>query len=170
MSTRNYSFVLNILLFVLIVSIVSFSMIFYELRYTKIGFGQALVDGELTSSQEKAIDTRLDLTSLFLTWALGLIAGTAFFLKLNIEGDLKLKKIDLLFTFLIILFSIYSLFFGHIVFIKTAEILALQQLPVTHAVIRQASLFQYTTGLAALTIFGLHILQFFWRRTNAETN
>ena len=91
-----------------------------------------------------------------------MIGATGFFLKVNVERGVGIRRVDLLISFAIVLLCVWSLFFGHLGIDKISQILALDQFPIQDQDVRQALRHQYLSGLAAIGFFGFHVFQFFW--------
>jgi hypothetical protein len=124
--------------------------------------------GSLSDAQGKSIDVLLTLANTLIAWAIAVIGATGFFLKLNVERGLPVRRVDLLISFAIILLCVWSLFFGHLGIDKISHILALDQFPVRDRDVRQTLRFQYLSGLAAIGLFGFHVFQFFWARQEEQ--
>ncbi len=160
----NNSYSIAITIAVSIISIVVIGMIFYENYISDIGAGIYLEDGKLSDAQKESIKITLDLLKTLMTWVIGVIGATAFFLKLNAEGALSIRPIDLMISFAIIILSTVSLYLGHLTVEKIAILLSLDQYPIDNEKVRQIGRFQYLTGLSSVALFGLHVFQFFWAR------
>jgi len=140
------------------------AMILYENAVAEANPNPYLSDGALSDAQAKSIDVRLDLAKILIAWAIAVIGATGFFLKLNVERGLPIRRIDLLISFAIVLLCVWSLFFGHLGIDKISQILALDQFPIRDRDVRQVLRHQYLAGLAAIGLFGFHLFQFFWAR------
>ena len=151
----------------IIILVVAAFFIYYEVRFTEVKSGVALTQGRLTEAQGKSIDIAVDTSKLFITWAISLIGATGFFLKINLEREVKVRKIDLVMAFLIILLCVFSLFFGQVVLDFISRALSQNQDPFNsdnNDIVRGNLKGQYLSGLAAVFLFGLHLVQFFWAR------
>jgi len=148
----------------LAIVLVAVGMIVFENRVSDVAAGLYLSDGKLTDAQKESLKVMLDLVTLLMNWAIAVIGATGFFLKLNVEKDIPIHMLDLILSFVIILLSIMSIFLGHLVIDKSAQILSLDQFPVNNEMVRRLGRFQYLTGLGAITLFGFHVFQFFWAR------
>ena len=126
-----------------------------------------LPDGVLSDAQGKAIDVLLDLAKILIAWAIAVIGATGFFLKLNVERAVPIRRVDLLISFAIVLLCVWSLFFGHLGIDKISQLLALDQFPIRDQDVRAVLRHQYLAGLAAIGLFGFHLFQFFWARKEA---
>ena len=149
---------------VVVIAAVAAGMILFELSFSEISPGKLLKDGTLTNAQTKAIEITLSLFALLNTWSLAVIGATGFFLKLNVEKGIRLRRIDLVVSFAIVIISITSLFFGHLAIDRTATLLSLEIFPMADGDLRQIARCQYLTGLGGLALFGFHVVQFFWAR------
>lgn len=138
-------------------------MILFELNW-QASAGKYLDEGKLSDAQTESINVMLDLFQLLMTWALGILGATAFFLKLNIEKGLRLRQVDLFLSLAIVVASVLSLFFGHLGIDRTAELLSLYQYPVNNEGLRLLARLQYLAFFSAVLLFGVHIFQFFWAR------
>ena len=141
------------------------ALLAFELIFTRVGIGPMLTDGALTAAQAKSIDIVLDLSKLFMTWAIALIGGIAFFMKLNVEKGIPLRRLDLILAFAIILLSVLSVYFGHLALDSVAHVLAVAQSPLSNDAVRLSRVCQYITALLALGLFGVHVVQFYWPRS-----
>jgi len=139
-------------------------MLWIEARISVNNPGVLLPDGALSEAQKQSLTAMLDLVRLLTNWAIAVIGATGFFLKANIDKGLQIRTIDLLLTFAIITLAVLSLFLGHLVLDRTAEVLAVYQFPLNDARVRSLGRYQYLVGLSSISIFGLHIFQFFWAR------
>jgi hypothetical protein len=139
-------------------------MLWFENRVSVNSPGVLLDGGALSEAQKQALTAMLDLVKLLTNWTIAVIGATGFFLKANVDKNLPITTFDLLLTFVIILLAILSLFLGHLVIDRTAEVLSLYQFPLNDARVRSLGRYQYLLGLAAISVFGLHIFQFFWAR------
>ena len=139
-------------------------MIVFELYVSEVGTGIYLEEGKLSDAQKESINISLDLLKTLMTWVIAVIGATAFFLKLNVEQSLSIRRTDLIISFIIILLSIISLYLGHLAVDKIAKSLSLYQFPIDDDKIQKILRLQYVTGLAAVALFGFHIFQFFWAR------
>jgi len=139
-------------------------LIYYEINLTDTVVAKNLENGTITDAQEKSIDTILNLSHIMIGWAVAIIGATAFFLKLNVEQNLALSKIDLTISLVIFLLSVASIYFGHLGIDKVAEMLSLNQFPIGVSLIRELFSRQYLMCLVAISLFGIHVIQFFWRR------
>lgn len=146
------------------------AMVVFESRVSYVAPGIDLKDGKLTQAQSQSLAAALDLVKLLMNWALAVIGATGFFLKLNVEKDIPILKRDLVLAFVIILLSVGSLFLGHLVIDKSAEILALEQFPLNNEPLRRLGRYQYLAGLGAIALFGFHVFQFFWARASDGQN
>jgi hypothetical protein len=116
----------------------------------------------LGTLQEKALETVLDLTKLFMTWSLGIIGAMAYFLKTAFEGKAALKRGRLIAAELVVLSSAFSLFFGHLVFNSVLNMLALGFFNLQDSSLVTSSVAQYATFLASVILFGLYIHFTYW--------
>lgn len=126
--------------------------------------GVLLAEGALSEAQKQALTAMLDLVKLLTNWTIAVIGATGFFLKANVDKGLAITTFDLLLTFAIITLAILSLFLGHLVLDRTAEVLSAYQFPLNDPQVRSLGRYQYLLGLSAIAVFGLHIFQFFWAR------
>ena len=139
-------------------------MIVLEHYTANIPPGLYLSDGKLTNTQKESLTVMLDLVKLLMNWAVAVIGAAGFFLKLTVEKNVPVHKRDMVLVSCIILMSVASLFLGHLVIDKCAQMLALDQFPVNSPPVRTLARFQYLVGLGAITLFGFHVFQFFWLR------
>ncbi len=158
------SYALACLAALVVVAAMVGAMVAYENSVAEANPNVYLPDGALSDTQKKSIDVLLDLSNILIAWAIAVIGATGFFLKLNIERELPVRRIDLLISFAIILLCVWSLFFGHLGIDKISQILALDQFPIRDRDVRQVLRHQYLSGLAAIGLFGFHVIQFFWAR------
>ena len=153
--------VLPIIVLMLAASIIH--VMIYEINLTGARLAPSLPEGKLTMAQAKSIDTVLDLSYLMLGWAIAIIGATAFFIRLNIEKDISLKRTDLFTSSIIAILSVISLHYGHLGVYQIAEMLSLNQYPVGNAVIREIFGRQYLAALGATGLFGVHVILLCWR-------
>jgi hypothetical protein len=146
------------------ISIVVVGMIIYENSVSEVGAGLYLEDGKLSDAQKESIKITLDLLKTLMTWVIGVIGATAFFLKLNVEQTFSIRHTDLVISFVIIILSTISLYLGHLAVEKIAILLSLDQYPLDNEKVRQIGRLQYITGLSSVALFGFHVFQFFWAR------
>lgn len=139
-------------------------MLWFETRVSVNSPGVLLEGGALSEAQKQALTAMLDLVKLLTNWTIAVVGATGFFLKANVDKNLPITTFDLLLTFVIILLAVLSLFLGHLVLDRTAEVLSLFQFPLNDARVRSLGRYQYLLGLGAISVFGLHIFQFFWAR------
>jgi len=147
---------------------IAVGMIIYERNLGIIGPGKPLMNGQLLESQKESLYIVLDLCKLLMTWTLALLGGSGFFLKINLEKGIMLRKADVLLSFAIILLGIVSLFFGHLFLDRTSSFLSAQQFPVNKSEVHLTGRLQYIFFLSAVTVFGFHIFQFFWFRLHND--
>jgi hypothetical protein len=147
-----------------IIVVVALGLIFFEVRYAVIAPGLALQDGKLSEAQRLAIDTILDVAKTFTTWAIAIIGGTAFFLKLNFDKGVILTRVDLAFSSVIFLLCFISIGLWQIAAGLAGELLAVEQFPLEDTSLRRILLYQYLSGLAAICLFGVYVFRFFWVR------
>ena len=150
---------------IVILILLGAGMVIYERTLGPVGPGAALIGGILLETQKESLFIALDLCKLLMTWTIALIGASGFFLKINIEKGLALRKIDVLLSFIIILFGIISLFFGHLYLERTSLLLSAQQFPLNKNETWFIGRFQYVFFIGGVLIFGFHIFQFFWYRT-----
>lgn len=137
-------------------------MLYFEHITSKISPGPYIT--ELSDVQSESLQISLELVKLINNWSLAIVGATAFFLKLNIGEGFCLHRKDLIISILIIIFSVISLFFGHLAFDRAATTLALNQFPLLHSDYRSISRYQYLFNLCSIGLFGFHVFQFYWSR------
>ena len=125
-----------IFLIAAIILVVAFGLIFFEVRYAVIAPGLALQGGKLSEAQRLAIDTILDVAKTFTTWAIAIIGGTAFFLKLNFDKGVILTRVDLAFSSVIFLLCFISIGLWQIATGLAGELLAVEQFPLDNTSLR----------------------------------
>jgi hypothetical protein len=140
------------------------AMLWIESSHASLDAGVLLKDGVLSDAREQSLTATVDLVKLLTNWGIAVIAGTGFFLKANVDKGLSITSLDLILTFTIIVLAVMSLFLGHLVLDRIAQVLAVYQFPLNDARVRTLGRLQYLVGLGAITVFGLHIFQFFWAR------
>ncbi len=122
----------------------------------------ALLAGSLPTVKQKAIDIVVDLTKLLMTWSVAVIGAMAYFLKSALEGKILLRRRGLLTAELVILCSVFSLFFGHLVFNAILNMLALDIFSVQDTALVTWGIAQYCAFLASLALFGLYVHFTYW--------
>lgn len=146
----------------LVIVLLAIGMIVTENWAAEDTAGLYLESGKLSNTQQESLTVMLDLVTLQMNWAIAIIGAAGFFLKLTVDKDIPVRKLDLLLSFAIILLSVTSLFLGHLVVDSCVQVLALDQFPVTNETVRKLGRIQYISGLGAVALFGFHIFQFFW--------
>jgi len=134
--------------------------IYIEINIDQAIVGEFLDQGKLTPAQEKSLDIMLGLVDKIINWSLGIIAGVGFLIKAEFEKQIELKRIDLLFAFLVLILSVSSIYFGHLVIDMSAIVLSNKIFPVNIAEIKQFAGIQYVLGLSALGFFGFQLFRF----------
>lgn len=101
-------------------------------------------------SLKLAIESFTSLRELLISWSFGVVAGIAFFLKANLESNLKLERH--VFVTLIVSSSLVvaSLFCGHLVLDRLAMLLSFELDPFKDRTISLLGLFQYLLLLLAV--------------------
>lgn len=140
------------------------AMIIIEQYTSTIAPAPYLKDGMLTETQKQSLAVMFDLIKLLMNLTIAVIGASAFFLRISVEKGILIRDRDLVLTFCIILLCILSLFLGHLVIHKSSEMLSLDQFPVSNETVRSLGRYQYVCALGAISIFGLHVLQFFYGR------
>ena len=120
------------------------------------------LSGNLPKVKEKAVDILLNLTNLLITWSVSIIGATAFFLKGALEGKTVLSRRSLIMAELVTVFSIVSLFFGHLVFSSVLNMLALDVLSVRDSAVLAFGIAQYGAFLVSVALFGLYVHYTYW--------
>lgn len=139
-------------------------LVLFELFFAQALPGPALTDGALSAAQSKAIDTILDTAKTFTEWAVAVIGATAFFLKIGSDKDIKISRTDLAFASGIFLLCITSIAFWQMAMSLTADLLTVDQSPLTNDRWRRLFAYQYISGLAAICLFAVYVFQSFWMR------
>jgi len=167
MTQLSHSTMLAIGFFAIV--LVAAGMIAFELNVSDLDAGIYLENGNLSDAQKESMSVMLELQTLLMNWSIVTIGAMGFFLKLNVEKNMRLRSLDLLLSFLVIILSVISLFFGHLVVDLSAELLSLDQFPVNDETIRNLGFYQYVTGLGAISLFGFHVFQFFSARISSSS-
>lgn len=131
--------------------------------------GILLRNGVMSETQKQSLAAMLDLVKLMMNWALGTMGAIALLQKTYVEKGTPVNSLDLFFTSLILLSAVSSVFLGHLVIDRTAEVLALDQFPLNNPQVRLLGRWQYFFAMAAIALFGLHMFQFFWARLPQAT-
>jgi hypothetical protein len=145
------------------------AMLLFERSMANVDPGQYLRGGALSDAQQASLTTTLDLVTQLMNWSVAVIGATGFFLRLTIEKTVAVRRRDLLVVFAIIVLAVLSLFLGHLVIDHVAQALSLDQFPVHSEKVRTLGRYQYYAGLGSIALFGIHVFQFFWTRTNADS-
>ncbi len=153
-----------IIIAIITILAIALGMVLYERSLGPVGPGEALMEGKLLKTQKESLSIVLDLCKLLITWTIALLGAAAFFLKLNLEKGVMLRRTDVVLSFIIILLGIISLFFGHLFLERTSLFLSAQQFPVEKPELWLIGRLQYIFFLGAVATFGFHIFQFFWFR------
>ena len=80
--------------------------------------------GVLNQTQEKAIDLMLNLVSLFVTFAISILGGSAFFVASSLKKELPLRKWSRVLLATSGVLGVMSIFFGHLVYSALVTMLA----------------------------------------------
>lgn len=139
-------------------------LILLELWLGGAEVGIALKDGALTNAQSKAVDYLKDMQSLLISWVIGLMGATAFFVKQKLEQKMDLSRIDFSLIGFIFIFSIWSLYFGHLGLDATIRSLSVTQFPINSSNVHFCLKAQYITGMFALSGFAFFVLQYIYRQ------
>jgi hypothetical protein len=133
-------------------SIFAAALIIIELQFRP---PTAAVDlaGKLSKTQAKAIDVLLSLISLFVTFALSVLGGIAFFLSSALKKEMSLRRPALVLLAAAGLLSILSVFFGHLVFTAMIDMLANDILVFQATFLLWPMRLQYISLLLALSLF-----------------
>jgi hypothetical protein len=111
----------RILIPIFIIIIFLFLLFFDTITIFKLPDIVCCLNGNLPSTSEKAISILIDLDKLLISFAIGILAGLFLFIK---DFTKKRIKVFLPMSFTICIFSIFSIYFGHLVIINIAEMLA----------------------------------------------
>lgn len=112
--------------------------------------GRRAVFSRLPEPQTKALEILLQLTSLLISLALGVIGGLAFFLKER-RPNVKWTTYQIVLIFVCGLTSMLSMFFGHAIFSVAVEMLANDILDLLAPSIIWSVRLQYICLLLAVT-------------------
>lgn len=94
-----------------------------DLLILKLPAVELSLEGRLPEPQTKALEILLQLTSLLISLALGVIGGLAFFLKER-RPNVEWTTYQIVLIFVCGLTSMLSMFFGHAIFSVAVEMLA----------------------------------------------
>ena len=159
MTTRSKLNVRAIAVFFLVILIVAACL--YELSLPDVSAG--LLQREFSDSQAESLRLLQDLVKIFMNWSIGVIGATAFFFRLGIGNEIRLRRSDLAMFSLTILLAVGSLFFGHLVLDRSISILAVEQYPARDPLVNDLRQYQYLTGLATIAMFAISVLNYFMR-------
>ena len=106
------------------------------------------LEGKLLEPQTKALEILLQLTSLLISLALGVIGGLAFFVK---ERRSSWTLYEIVLMFVCGIASMLSMFFGHAIFVIVVEMLANNILDLLAPSIIWSVRLQYICLLLAVT-------------------
>jgi hypothetical protein len=148
----------------LILALVALTMILFEKHVSVDTPGILLTNGVMSETQKQSLSAMLDLVKLMMNWALATVGAVGLLQKTYVEKGVPVNSLDLIFTFCIVLAAVSSVFLGHLVIDRTAEVLALDQFPLNNPQVRLIGRAQYLFAMAAIGLFGLHMFQFFWAR------
>lgn len=112
----------------------------------------------------RQLDLLLDLTKTAMSWGLGLVAGSAFFLKAMVDKDITLKRRELILVELAFGSAILSLVLGYLVISNCITLLQVGQFDVGARLIRHYSAGQQWALVLGLVAFAALCHHFFWRR------
>ena len=87
----------------------------------------------------------------------------SIFFRLGIGNEVPLRRSDLAMFSLTILLAVGSLFFGHLVLDRSISILAVEEYPFWDPSVNDLRKYQYLTGLAAISMFVISVLNYFMR-------
>ena len=155
---------IHLLLFSGLIALTIFYFIYFETGITQHIAAPELVEGALTAAQAKSIDAVLDLAHLMIGWSIAIIGATAYFMKMHADRHSHIHIVDLYLSIAIIVLCTSSIFFGHLGIDFIAGMLSLNQFPVGTGLLREMFANQYLALISAVGLFGIHIVQYFWRR------
>lgn len=121
-----------------------------DLLFLKPPAVELSLEGTLPEPQTKALEILLQLTSLLISLALGVIGGLDFFLKER-RPNLKWTSYQIVLMFVCGLTSMLSMFFGHAIFSVAVEMLANDILDLLAPSIIWSVRLQYICLLLAVT-------------------
>jgi hypothetical protein len=150
------------------VAIIALALYMFEAWFAQPGTGPLLEHGALNEAQKKALDIALDLTKSFMTWAFAIIGGASFFLKLGVDESIVLRRRDVMIVSAVLLLCVASLYFGQLAMDLTVSLLSVSQFPLNDPRVRIAIRSQYIMVLAAVSVFGIHVFDFFWMQTTSK--
>ncbi|MAF59178.1 MAG: hypothetical protein CMK03_14935 [Ponticaulis sp.] len=128
------------------------------------------LEGTLDEVSKVSIDLFRELNKLFIGWSIAIIGGIGFFLKSAIEGKIKLTKKSLVFAELVILSSVFSIFFGHLSLNSILNMLALDIFSIRDEATIKYGYLQYMFFLMTLLFFFLYVHYTFWSFTSESTS
>lgn len=155
---------IHLLLFFALVALTIFYFIYFETGITQKVMARDLEGGMLTPAQSKSIDAVLDLSHLMIGWSIATIGATAYFMKLHTDRNSHIHMVDLYLSIAIIVLCVSSIYFGHLGIDFIAIMLSLNQFPVGTSLLKRMLANQYLTLISAVGLFGIHIVQYFWRQ------
>lgn len=155
---------IHLVLFSTLIALTIFYFIYFETGITQNLAAPLLQDGVLTAAQSKSIDAVLDLAHLMIGWSIAIVGATAYFMKMHADSHSHIHIVDLYFSVAIIVLCTSSIYFGHLGIEFIATMLSLDQFPVGTKLLREMSSKQYLALISAVGLFGIHIVQYFWRR------
>lgn len=117
----------------------------------------SVLGGNLSDVTKKAIDLTVDLSKLFMTWSLALMAGAAIYLKTSLESGSPLTRTNLRLLEAIIVVCILSVFFGQAVITRVTNLLLLDVFPVDDVVWHRFQAAQYFAFLLSLLLVAVFI-------------
>lgn len=120
--------------------------------------------GKLTPAAEKALDIILQLTSMFVTFSIGILGGLAYFIKEHKpQGAYTRQELGLIVVSGVS--AVLSIFFGHFAFSLPAEMLANDILDLHSASLMWSLRLQYMCVVVSVTALVLFVLEASLRKT-----
>jgi len=127
-------------------------LVFVELQFHP-PIASVDLGGKLSQTQAKAVDVVLGLAALFVTFALSLLGGIAFFLSSVVKREINLREPARPLLFIAGILGILSLFFGHLVYGALIDMLANNILVFHASFLVWPIRLQYILLLLALLLF-----------------
>lgn len=155
----------HLLVFLALISTTLGLFIYFETTINQHIIADEIENGNLTGAQSKSIDSILDLAHLMIGWSIAIIGATAYFMKMHTDRNSKIYIIDLYFSMIIIVLCTSSIYFGHLAIDFIAGMLSHNQFPVGTSLLTTFYAGQYLALISAVGLFGIHIVQYFWRQS-----
>lgn len=138
---------LSILSIALIIILIIIVLELFVFRLPDVGFA---LEGKLNSVQTKAVDLLIDITTLFITFCLGIIGALSFFIRERKNSFSSYSGYQIFFLVACGGSAILSIYFGHLIFTAIVEMLGNDFLDIFSSLILWCTRLQYLFLLVSI--------------------